>query len=57
MNCVFRHKYTGQYVVNHFGEARFTADRVRATVYALIERETLAAKLNIRPSELVAETL
>lgn len=57
MNCVFYHKLTNQYVVNQFGNASWTNKRDNATIYNVIERELLAYKLDIRPSDLIAETL
>lgn len=57
MNCIFQHKFTSQYVVNQLGELRFTNHRDNATLFNVVERELVAARLDCKPSDLMAETI
>lgn len=57
MNGIFSHRLTGQYVRNLLGKPGWANLRDNATVYNIIERELLAAKLGVRPGELTFEDL
>lgn len=57
MTCIFQHKFTSQYVINHIGEPTFTNHRDKATIFAVVEREFVAAKLGCKPSDLLVEII
>lgn len=55
MKGIFRHP--DGYVRNKFGSPGVTPLRNEATVFEQIEKETVAARLNCRPSELIFEEI
>lgn len=49
--------FHGNYIMNAYGLPTWTTKRDNATVFENSERETVAAKLKIKPGELTFEEL